>query len=110
MINDATVATADVTADNGVVHIIDKVLIPGTASIDEINNEIIAVFPNPSSDEIHFNAAANSDFEIINVNGTTVKKGTSVDGKVTISELENGNYFIRINDGVKVSLGKFVKQ
>jgi transforming growth factor-beta-induced protein len=110
MINNATVTTADVSADNGVVHIVDVVLLPGTASIDEINNETISVYPNPSSDEIRFNAAANSQYEIINVSGTTVKKGASIDGKVTISELEKGNYFIRINDGVKVSLGKFVKQ
>ncbi len=85
-------------------------MIPGTASIDENIKETIAVYPNPSSDEIHFNAAANSEYVIINVNGTTVKKGASNDGKVTISELDNGNYFIRINDGVKVSTGKFVKK
>jgi transforming growth factor-beta-induced protein len=108
-INNANVTTADVPADNGVVHIIDNVLLPGTASIDEIIKENIAVFPNPSSDEIRFNAAANSNYEIINMNGTSVKNGTSLDGKVTISELEQGNYIIRISDGEKVSLGKFVK-
>lgn len=110
MINDANVTTADVTADNGVVHILDKVLLPGTASIDEINNETIAVYPNPASDEIRFNTATSSEFEIINANGTTVKKGTSLDGKVTISELGQGNYFIRILEGETVSLGKFVKK
>jgi transforming growth factor-beta-induced protein len=110
MINNATVTTPDVTADNGVVHIIDAVLLPGTAAIDEIINETISVYPNPSTDEIHFEAASNSAYEIINASGTTVKKGASVDGKVTILELESGSYFIRINDGVKVSLGKFVKK
>ncbi len=73
-------------------------------------NETIAVVPNPLSDEIHVNATENSEYEIINVNGTTVKKGALNDGKVTISELDNGNYFIRMNDGVKVSTGKFVKK
>jgi uncharacterized surface protein with fasciclin (FAS1) repeats len=28
MVNDATVVTADVTASNGVIHVIDKVLLP----------------------------------------------------------------------------------
>jgi len=56
------------------------------------------------------NTSANSEYEIINVNGTTVKKESSNDGKVTVSELDNGNYFIRINDGMKVSTGKFVKK
>lgn len=109
MINDATVTTPDVTAENGVVHIINKVLLPGTAAINELENKIIAVFPNPSSDEIRFDAASNSSFEIVDANGTTVKKGTSVDGKITISELEKGNYFIRISAGETLSLGRFVK-
>ncbi len=109
MINDANVDTPDVTADNGVVHVIDKVLIPGTASIDETKNETIAVYPNPASEEVHFNVATSSTYEIIDANGITVKTGTSVDGKVTISELENGNYFIRVAADEAVSLGKFVK-
>ncbi len=109
MINDANVEMADVTSDNGVVHVIDKVLIPGTASIDEIENETIAVYPNPASEEVHFNVVTSGEYEIIDANGITVKKGTSVDGKVTISELENGNYFIRVAEAEKVSLGKFVK-
>ena len=28
MINDATVTTADIAASNGVIHVIDKVLLP----------------------------------------------------------------------------------
>lgn len=108
-INDATVTMADVMSDNGVVHVIDAVLIPGTASIDEVVNETIEVFPNPASSEIRYSTVSNSSFEIINANGTTVKKGTSLDGKVTISDLDQGNYFIRIIEDEKVSLGKFVK-
>jgi uncharacterized surface protein with fasciclin (FAS1) repeats len=109
MINNATVTSADITADNGVVHVIDKVLLPGTASISELVVETIAVFPNPSSDKILFNADKNGSYEIINANGTTVKIGSSLDGEVTISDLEIGSYFIRITAGEKVSLGKFVK-
>lgn len=109
MINDANVSMPDVTSDNGVVHVIDKVLIPGTASIETIENEFVAVYPNPASDEIRFTVANSSSYAIINATGNTVKQGTSVDGKVTISELEKGNYFIRVVANEKVSLGKFVK-
>ena len=28
MVNDATVTTADIEADNGVIHVIDKVILP----------------------------------------------------------------------------------
>lgn len=34
MINDATVITADIAATNGVIHVIDKVLIPPTLTLD----------------------------------------------------------------------------
>jgi len=37
-INEATVTTADVEADNGVVHIIDKVLVPPTVVNHALNN------------------------------------------------------------------------
>lgn len=109
MINNAMVTSADITAANGVVHIIDKVLLPGTAGVEELDNTTIAVFPNPSADEIRFEAAANSAYEIVDANGTIVKKGTSSNGVVSISELEDGSYFIRVNVGEVVSLGKFVK-
>jgi len=29
MVNDATVVTADIEASNGVIHVIDKVIMPG---------------------------------------------------------------------------------
>ena len=37
MIDNAMVTVADITADNGVVHVIDAVLIPGSTSINENN-------------------------------------------------------------------------
>jgi len=45
MVNDATVATADVIASNGIIHIIDKVLMPPT---DETKSPVAA--PSTSAD------------------------------------------------------------
>lgn len=42
MVNNATVTTADITADNGVVHVIDAVLLPPTTEATPTVAEIIA--------------------------------------------------------------------
>jgi hypothetical protein len=51
-INDAMVITPDLTADNGVVHVINAVLLPSIPfSVTETAGHMeIAVFPNPVSD------------------------------------------------------------
>lgn len=36
-IDNAMVTVADIVADNGVVHVIDAVLIPGVSAIDDLN-------------------------------------------------------------------------
>ena len=109
MINNSNVTTPDVLADNGVVHIIDAVLVPGPVSTNAVIIENIALFPNPASNEIRFNTTSSVEFEVISVSGSIVKRGVSADGLVDISALQQGNYFIRFIEGEKISLGKFSK-
>lgn len=40
MVNDANVETADVLASNGVIHVIDKVLIPGTFNATDDHEDV----------------------------------------------------------------------
>jgi len=42
MVNDANVVTADVVASNGVVHVIDKVLMPPADPVDEPEEPVLA--------------------------------------------------------------------
>ena len=42
MVNNATVTVADITTDNGVVHVIDAVLLPPTPEVTPTVSEIIA--------------------------------------------------------------------
>ena len=52
LVNDAMVIVADLVADNGVVHVIDAVLLPSTPdSIDEAVADW-TVMPNPAKDVI----------------------------------------------------------
>ena len=55
MVNDAMVILANLTADNGVVHVIDKVLLPPTPdNLDEVVSNW-SVMPNPANEFIVLN-------------------------------------------------------
>jgi hypothetical protein len=108
MVNNASVTLADVSSQNGVVHVIDKVLIPGTASIDE--SEIISfeMYPNPASSfvVIESNQSVILNAEVINNAGQTVKtfKINANETELNISDLPVGNYVVSIQtiDGVAI--------
>lgn len=108
MVNNASVTLADVSSQNGVVHVIDKVLIPGTASIDE--SEIISfeMYPNPASSfvVIESNQSVILNAEVINNDGQTVKtfKINANETELNISDLPVGKYVVSIQtiDGVAI--------
>lgn len=98
MINDASVAMADVTADNGVVHVIDKVLIPGTADITEEELVNVKVYPNPSADfiKVSFDGASATGLSIVNGDGKVVFQQDSISNNdsIDVSGLASGNYTV----------------
>ncbi len=102
-INDAKVILADVLADNGVVHVIDAVLLPpvGVASLTQTN---WSVFPNPAVDRISLNGWASNgqDVVVMNAMGQTVAQWPSAQKTYDVSMLDAGIYFIgSINTGWK---------
>lgn len=109
-VNDATVITADVQVDNGVVHAIDKVLIPGTASIEELNIEKLSIYPNPTSTMIKVDNFENASFKIFSLKGELVKDGTINANSIKIESLNNGSYFLHIFDTNKIYSSQFIKK
>ena len=57
VINDANVVLADLEGDNGVVHVLDKVLLPSFASIDEAAANSMVVYPNPAEEGLYVSGA-----------------------------------------------------
>jgi len=109
-INSSNVTLADVTTDNGVVHVIDAVLVPATtSSIDEIKNENITVFPNPTTDIIQFKNVTNGSFQMVNNFGVLVKSGTFENGSIDVSELANGTYYIQLSNTSGTFQTRFIK-
>jgi hypothetical protein len=120
MINNANVTTADVTADNGVVHVIDAVLLPAPSSVEENFLSALNVFPNPTQDFINLNYTLSQNssltIEIVNLNGQLVKRmafGNLQNGfhtqLIDISELASGIYQLNLVNNQNVVSQKLVK-
>lgn len=109
MVNDASVITADVDVDNGVVHAIDYVLDPSVANIENETMELIEVYPNPAAEAIKVKNVENATYEIVNMAGATVKSGAINDGTIEVNNLEEGTYFINLKDETTVYRARFIK-
>lgn len=72
------------------------------------NNPIL--FPNPAGNEIHFSTldVENNDYEIINLNGKTIKKGQINNQSIRITDLNKGMYLLKFSDTLPVY--KFIKK
>lgn len=108
MINDAMVTTADVEADNGVVHIIDKVLLPGAGISEEAID--ISIYPNPAQDNLYINSSANVDYYITDVSGSVVKRGVTGEQVVSVADLQSGAYLVHTSASKSGQVYRFIKQ
>jgi transforming growth factor-beta-induced protein len=109
-INDANVTTANVEADNGVVHIIDAVLLPTSGLTETSTLVTISTYPNPAIETIKINNIENASFEIIDMLGSTVKAGKLTNNEINVESLTNGTYMIRLSDNANIYQGRFIKR
>ncbi len=117
-INNALVTIADIAAENGVVHVIDAVLLP--PSVTSVDEEFKAAFfslsPNPAS---HFakivfdnGYAEKVNLSVYNASGTLqiskILNSSEID--MDVSNLSKGLYFVVLEfNGVKKSQKLIVK-
>ncbi|HLO56385.1 MAG TPA: fasciclin domain-containing protein [Saprospiraceae bacterium] len=116
-INNAKVTVADVLADNGVVHVIDAVLLPPPSSTSDVDNNIgLEITPNPAVDRLKINISNSNSFaellEIVDIQGRAFVSQTNVslEEQVEISLLPSGIYFVKVRTKDGFSVSKFVKQ
>lgn len=102
MINTATVTTPNTSVYNGVVHIIDAVLVPSLASLEEEKALNFNVYPNPATDFISIDGLGTAFEEVLimDLNGRVLIQSTEVTNSIDVNSLENGTYIIglRSND------------
>jgi transforming growth factor-beta-induced protein len=101
MINDAMVIIADLEAENGVVHVINAVLLPPT-NVETVNIDAISIYPNPAQNVINISGdvPAGTQYTIIDQTGRVIATNTFT-GVTTIdvSGFEAGIYsFIIVGD------------
>lgn len=117
-INDAQVIVADIVTDNGVVHVIDAVLLPSTSSTGDISRELasINVYPNPASNEL-FVKTENLDisdarFIIYDIQGRQqfISRESNDTFQMDISLLESGMYILEYRSANKAFQKKFIKK
>ena len=109
MINASNVTGANNLADNGVVHIIDAVLLPSLANLNELNVASFAVSPNPSSELIKISSITANAFTIYNTAGAIVKSGQVMNNEIVVAELEKGTYFLQLTNNEGTYQGQFIK-
>jgi len=79
------------------------------------NKPQFTVYPNPATNDLYINVTgANADkayVSIADITGRVVKNTTVLQGRISISDLQNGIYFVRLNvNGTVYATQKIVKQ
>lgn len=107
----AEVTVTDIVASNGVVHVIDEVLVPVLSSVDNLNTvEDLRVFPNPTNNQftldLELTQAENVTVDLVNIVGQVVKTidlGTRSAGLnreyIDVNDISEGIYFMNLTVG-----------
>jgi len=116
-INDAQVTLPDNSAQNGVVHVINGVLLPEGVSINEITSiENLNVYPNPATDVVSISYSTvgneNVSYRMTDLSGKSVivrdlgvRNGSQIEN-IDLSNLASGMYILEIAAGNKRSVQK----
>jgi len=104
MINEAMVIIADLEAENGVVHVIDAVLIPTVTNVLETATIEFSVYPNPASNgvlNVQGAWGSNVAIQIWNAAGQLVQTEQTTQNQHVISTegLSSGLYTVRVLSG-----------
>ncbi len=114
-VDDAMVIGADAGAENGVVHVINAVLIPGEATaIGEDNVIEMRISPNPATDQIFVELGDgfenSASIKIYDINGQLAKaeRIEFSSAYVQISDLAKGVYFVAVETNGKQAINKII--
>lgn len=108
-INDANVILADVEADNGVAHVIDKVLLEDFLSLNENQALHFEVAPNPAQNEIKI-SNLNGVLSITDMSGKVLITKAVNNETIDISTLSAGSYILSVESNGKTGQQLLIKQ
>ncbi len=111
-INNAKVTVADVLADNGVVHVIDAVLLPPSATNEVDGTSDVTVYPNPSVRGLTIESKNQGAItaRLFDLFGREVEKASSERIINLNFDQIPGTYLLEVQEGVsKISIHRVVK-
>ncbi|MFO7790951.1 MAG: choice-of-anchor J domain-containing protein, partial [Bacteroidales bacterium] len=90
--------------NDGAAAYVDLFEVDEGTEVNDLDNSIISVFPNPANNTVYVENAENAEINILNMLGQKVASQTATSSRetVNISDLSNGTYIIRIEDGNEV--------
>jgi transforming growth factor-beta-induced protein len=110
-INDANVTTADLISDNGVVHVLDRVLLSSFLGIDEATSSIVNVYPNPFIESLSISGLENAEYTIVDNSGKIVLNGKLNQAEViSTANLSAGVYMLSVSNNNTIEKRQIVKQ
>jgi uncharacterized surface protein with fasciclin (FAS1) repeats len=113
-INDALVTMADLMADNGVVHVINAVLVPSEVptGIFDVKKASVEFYPNPAKNYIilQLEKDEETNVKILSMEGRVVRTFNQVSNgsRLELSGIKDGNYMLITTGGSKTSTSKLV--
>ena len=103
-INDAQVTVVDLVTDNGVVHVIDAVLIPMTSSTSELSDfASFKMYPNPATNLVNIEMESiettEGNIRILDFSGKLVRSYNNVQkqNSYNVSDINPGIYLLEYN-------------
>ena len=81
----------------------------GTVSVEENALDNVSIYPNPVSNTLFVNGAAEFSYEMYNGMGQKVANGeANGTAQISVSGLNKGIYFLRMTSGTQVRIEKVV--
>ena len=109
-INDANVIAADLTSGNGVVHVIDGVLLPPAANVNENNSVSVEVYPNPCQETVRIITDVPSLITIKDLNGKVIFSAEiETSAELDMNNYNQGTYFFNISNSIENQTRTVVK-
>ncbi|WP_288374723.1 reprolysin-like metallopeptidase [Chryseobacterium culicis] len=102
-----------VSALGNVFYAVKQAAVASLLAVSEAGNvKSVKIYPNPAEDVLNvINVSANAAYEIFNAPGQLISNGTIGEGKINVSNLVKGVYFITISNGKEEkTTTKFVKK
>ena len=95
-VNASNVTQPNVTATNGVVHVIDAVLDQNFLSVNDVTIQSLTAYPNPVKNTLSLKEGLIGDFQILDLTGRIVKSGEIAAAKIDFSDLKTGTYIVNV--------------